>query len=69
MFALLLCGCAGGAPGFEGRLLATIPADARVVVPVDFSADGRRAAWVMQQGESSRAVCGEWMGKAYGVVC
>lgn len=66
-------GCAGrradGNPDFRERLLATIPEDARVVVPADFSADGRRAAWVMQRGETSRAVCGGWMGKPYGVVC
>ena len=66
-------GCAGrgadGDPGFQERLLGTIPEDARVVVPVDFSADGRRAAWVMRRGETSRAICGEWMGKPYGVVC
>lgn len=66
-------GCAGRRihenPGFHERLLGTIPEDARVVVPVDFSSDGRRAAWVMQRGETSRARCGEWMGKPYGVVC
>ena len=60
---------AGGDPGFQERLLGTIPGDARVFVPVDFSADGRRAAWVMQRGGTSRAICGEWMGKPYGVVC
>ncbi len=73
ILALVLSGCAGrradGDPGFEERLLATIPEDAWVVVPVDFSANGRRAAWVMQRGGTSRAVCGAWMGKPYGVVC
>jgi len=66
-------GCAGGpvdgGPEFQERLLATIPGDARVFVPVDFSADGRRAAWVIQRGGTSRAMCGDWMGKPYGVVC
>ena len=65
--------CAGrrtdGDPDFQERLLGTIPEDARVVVPVEFSADGRRAAWVMQRGGTSRAICGERMGKPYGVVC
>jgi hypothetical protein len=65
MFTLLLCGCAR----FQDRVLAAIPGDARVVVPADFSADGRRAAWVMQRGETSRAVCGGWEGKLYGAVC
>ncbi len=69
----VLCGCltraAGGDPAFQERLLATIPEDARVVVPVAFSRDGRNAAWVMRQGEMSRAVCGAWKGEPYGVVC
>lgn len=70
---LVLGGCLAlptdGDPAFRERLLATIPEDARVVVPVAFSVDGRKAAWVQQRGGTSRAVCGEWQGKPYGVVC
>ena len=66
--ALALCGCVAG-PAFREHLLATIPEDARVVVPVVFSGDGRRATWVEQRGGLSRAVCGERRGKPYGVVC
>lgn len=69
----VLCGCvAGPADGdlaFRERLLATIPEDARIVVPVAFSVDGRSAAWVDRRDGTSRAVCGAWKGRPYGVVC
>lgn len=72
-FAAVLSGCAdgpaGGDPAFRERLLATIPEDARVVVPVAFSADGRNAAWVEQRDDASRAVCGGWKGRPFSVVC
>src|SRR5262245_30481014 len=64
---LVLSGCA--AFPFEERRLATIPADARVIVPVSFSADGRRAAYVEQRGDSCRTVCESRTGKPYGIVC
>jgi hypothetical protein len=73
IFLLVLCGCvarpADGGPAFRERLLATISEDARVVIPVAFSVDGQNAAWVERRGDASRAVCGAWKGKPYGVVC
>ena len=66
---VLLAGCASADPSFEARRLATIPDDARVIVPVSFSRDGRRAAYVEQRGEACRTVSGSKVGKPYGVVC
>ena len=54
---------------FKDRLLATLPEDARVIVPVAFSADGRRAAYVEQRDGSCRVVCGPHQGKAFGALC
>lgn len=73
MVPLVLAGCvagrAGEDPAFRERLLATVAEDAGVVVPAAFSADGRKAAWVMRRDGMSRAVCGAWMGNPFGVVC
>jgi hypothetical protein len=66
---LLLAGCASSGSSFEDRRLATIPEDARVIVPVSFSRDGRRAAYVEQRGNACRTVSGSKVGKPYGVVC
>jgi hypothetical protein len=69
----ILTGCvagpAAGDPAFQEHLLATIPEDTRVIVPVAFSRDGRNAAWVNRPGDMSCAVRGEWKSKPYGVVC
>ena len=67
-------GCAGSASApaedsFRERLLGTIPADTRVVVPAVFSTDGRRAAWVEQRDGVCRAVSGEHKGRPLGSVC
>jgi hypothetical protein len=64
-----LSGCVAGPAAFQERLLATLPEDSHSVVPVSFSHDGRSAAWVERGKEGCRAVCGEWKGKPYGVVC
>jgi hypothetical protein len=73
VLVVLLAGCvagpADGDPAFQERLLATIPEDVRVVVPVAFSVDGRNAAWVKRPGETSLAVCGAWKSKPYGALC
>ena len=63
-----LGGCAASEP-FQERLLATLADDVRVNVPVAFSADGRRAAWVERRGDSCRAVRGDRAGKPYGSLC
>ncbi len=61
---LALCGCTA-----DGRLLGTISGDARVLVPVAFSQDGRRAAWVERVDGGSRVVHGATRGKLYGSLC
>ncbi len=61
---LALGGCAAG-----GELLGTLSDDARVLVPVAFSLDGRRAAWVERVDGASRVVHGAKRGKAYGILC
>lgn len=66
---VLLGGCAASAPPFEEKRLATIPPDAKVLVPVSFSRDGRRAAYVEQRDGTCRTVCGSKVGKPYGIVC
>ena len=63
---LLTTSCASS---FEERRLATIPEGARVTVPVSFSQDGRRAAYVEQTDGTCRAVCGTHRGQSYGIVC
>ena len=63
---LLTTSCASS---FEERRLATIPEGARVTVPVSFSQDGRRAAYVEQTDGTCRAVCGTRRGQSYGIVC
>ena len=63
-------GCFGGdGREFRARHLGTIPDDARVTVPIAFSADGTTAAWVERRGDECRAVRGERKERAYGVVC
>jgi hypothetical protein len=69
IFGMCLSGCVAGPSPFHERLLATMPEDSRTVVPVAFSPDGRSAAWVEHGNEGCRAVCGEWKGKPYGLVC
>jgi hypothetical protein len=66
---LVLVLSVGCAASFQERRLATIPADARVTVPVSFSLDGRRAAYVEQTDGSCRTVSGSRTGKPYGIVC
>lgn len=68
--ALALAGCAvGPAPAeFRERLLAVIPEGVTVSVPIAFSPDGTRAAYVARRGDEHRAVLGEWSGKPYGVI-
>lgn len=67
---LAAAGCAGGeGRDFRGRHLGTISDDARVIVPIAFSTDGKTAAWVERRGDECRAVCGDRKEKAYGVVC
>jgi len=69
MIGVALSGCVSGPAAFSERLLATMPEDSRTVVPVAFSPDGRSAAWVEHGKEGCRAVCGEWKGKPYDLVC
>jgi hypothetical protein len=74
LFLVVAGGCAGPAPAapedsFRERLLATMPEDARAVVPAVFSIDGRQAAWVEQRQGACRAMSGERQGKPYGLVC
>jgi hypothetical protein len=66
---LLLAGCAAADAPFEERKLATIAGDARVLVPVTFSQDGRRAAYVEQRADACRMVTGDHVGKPYGLLC
>ena len=54
---LLTAGCAA-APEFRDRALATIPEGARVDIPVAFSRDGRRCAYV--ERAPNGAVRGSW---------
>ena len=69
LLLVLLGGCASAESSFEDRRLATIPEDARVIVPVSFSRDGRRAAYVEQRGDACRMVSGSRVGKPYGILC
>jgi hypothetical protein len=73
LWAILpLCACAGpskDASEFRDRLLGEIPPDARIDVPVVFSADGRKAAWVERREGSSRVIFGSWTSRTYGIVC
>lgn len=66
---VLLAGCTSSEASFLEQRLATISPDARVIVPVSFSRDGRRAAYVEQQDGACRTVCGSKIGKPYGIVC
>lgn len=61
---LALCGCAA-----DGRLLGTISGDARVLVPVAFSLDGRKAAWIERVEGTCRVVHGAKTGKAFRSLC
>jgi hypothetical protein len=65
----LLAGCASAGPSFEDRRLATISDNSRVLVPVSFSRDGRRAAYVEQRDDGCRMVSGPRVGKRYGTLC
>jgi hypothetical protein len=66
---VLLAGCASSEASFQEKRLAIIPQDARVIVPVSFSRDGRHAAYVEQRDGTCRTVCGAKTGKTYGIVC
>lgn len=66
---LLLAGCASAQPSFQDRRLARISDDSRVIVPVSFSRDGRRAAYVEQRDDGCRMVSGSRVGKPYGILC
>jgi hypothetical protein len=66
---LFLAGCAGADASFEERRLAVIRDDARVIVPVSFSQDGRHAAYVEQRGDGCRVVTGSQTSKPYGALC
>jgi hypothetical protein len=70
---LLIGGCAAnsGSPeaDFRERLLAILPESARLNLPISFSDDGRRAAYIDQDGASSRAVAGEWRSRAFERLC
>lgn len=69
ILALVLTGCASVPPQFEERHLGTIPEDAKITVPVVFSANGARAAWVERRPETSRMIHGDKPGKTYGFIC
>ena len=74
ILSLLLGGCILGPASaenaeFRERLLATLPDDVRVIVPVAFSEDGRHAAYVERRGDVSRVVRGNWEGKPFQVLC
>lgn len=69
MLAIFLSGCAAAPAPFEAHRLATIADGSRVVVPVSFSQDGRRAAYVEQRGDGCRIVCGSHTGMPYGILC
>lgn len=64
---LLLTGCASGA--FRDRLLATLPEDVRVDVPVAFSQDGRRAAYVERASGFSRVVHDGSKARPFDLIC
>jgi hypothetical protein len=66
-FLLAIVGCVS-APVTEERLLDMIPAGVNVIVPVAYSRDGRRAAYVARTQEGDRVVCGEWTGSPRVVV-
>jgi hypothetical protein len=70
---VVLAGCVSGpAPRrgeeFRERLLATLPEERGIAIPVAFSRDGTRVAYVERGGESSRAACGEWRGAAFSLI-
>ena len=69
LLLVVLGGCAAAEVSFEDRRLATIPEDARVLVPVSFSRDGRRAAYVEQKGDTCRTVTGSHVGRPYSALC
>jgi hypothetical protein len=74
LFLIVAGGCVGpaesaGDDAFRERLLATMPEDARFVVPAVFSIDGRQAAWVEQRQGLCRAISGSRKHQPYGVVC
>jgi len=65
--------CAGGAPApeqrFRERLLATVPAGARLDGLVAFAEDGGRAAYVEREDGLCRAVCDAWKSRPFNLVC
>jgi hypothetical protein len=65
---LLLAGCAAPSE-FRDRLLATLPEDVRVDVPVAFSLDGRRAAYVERASGVSRVVHDGRKERPFEIVC
>ena len=69
---LLVAACASlpvdGNLAREARLLDTIPPGVNVVVPVAYSRDGHRAAYVGRTPDGDYAVCGDWRGKTYTVI-
>jgi hypothetical protein len=67
LLLLALSGC--GAPEFRERLLAVLPEDVRVTVPVAFTTDGRQAAWVERTDGACRAVRGAWRSHEFPVIC
>ena len=50
------------------HLLDTIPPGVNVVVPVAYSRDGQRAAYVARTPDGDYAVCADWRGKTYTVI-
>lgn len=71
LLVLLAAGCGPSrqeAP-FEEALLAVLPEDANVLVPVAFSRDGHRAAYVARQAAGDDVVSCLEKGSPVGRVC
>jgi hypothetical protein len=69
LLALAGCGPTPRGSEFRDRLLAVIPEQSRVTVPVAFSRDGRHAAYVERIGTAFRAVRNGWKSPEYRYIC
>jgi len=73
LYLLALAACAAAhsprEDGFRERRLAILPESARQNLPIAFSDDGSRAAYIDQEGNACRVVAGEWKSRAFERLC
>ena len=64
---VLIASCSS--PGFQNRLLATIPSDVEVSIPPAFAPNGRSVAFVARSGDGDRAIRDGWRSARFDFIC